>query len=52
MLHHFGEVVHQPQRIWWAVTAIGVATAVVLWIYDKALRVAREPSIKPQAVAG
>lgn len=52
LLHHFGEVAHQPQRIWWAVTGIGVATAVLLWVYDKVLRVAREPSTKPQAVAG
>lgn len=36
LIHHFGEVTHQPQRIWWAVTAVGVATAVLLWIYDKA----------------
>jgi POT family proton-dependent oligopeptide transporter len=36
LIHHFGEVTHQPQRIWWAVTLVGVATAVLLWIYDKA----------------
>jgi proton-dependent oligopeptide transporter, POT family len=47
LLHHFGEVAHQPQKIWWAVTAIGVVTAVLLWVYDKVLRVAREPSTKP-----
>lgn len=36
LIHHFGEVTHQPQRIWWAVTAVGVLTALLLWIYDKA----------------
>ena len=35
LLHHFGEVVHQPNRIWWAVTGIGVATTALLWIYDR-----------------
>ena len=35
LIHHFGEVTHQPGRIWWAVTAVGVATAALLWIYDK-----------------
>jgi proton-dependent oligopeptide transporter, POT family len=35
LLHHFGEVTHQPARMWWAVTAVGVATAVALWIYDR-----------------
>lgn len=35
LLHHFGEVTHQPGRIWWAVTSVGVATAALLWVYDK-----------------
>jgi POT family proton-dependent oligopeptide transporter len=38
LIHHFGEVQHQPARIWWVVTGIGVATALLLWIYDKTLR--------------
>jgi len=38
LIHHFGEVKHQPGRIWWAVTAVGVATAALLWIYDKKVR--------------
>jgi len=38
LMHHFGEVKHQPQRIWWAVTAVGVATTALLWIYDKTIR--------------
>jgi proton-dependent oligopeptide transporter, POT family len=35
LVHHFGEVLHQPKLIWLCVTAIGLATAVLLWIYDK-----------------
>jgi predicted MFS family arabinose efflux permease len=38
LIHHFGEVTHQPERIWWAVSAVGVATAALLWIYDKTVR--------------
>ena len=38
LVHHFGEVAHQPSRIWWAVTAVGLATAALLWIYDKKVR--------------
>ena len=34
-VHHFGEVMHQPERIWWAVTAVGVATTALLWVYDR-----------------
>jgi len=38
LIHHFGEVTHQPERIWWSVTGVGVATAALLWIYDRTLR--------------
>ena len=45
LMHHFGEVTHQPERVWWAITAVGVATAALLWIYDKTIRVtASEPA--------
>ncbi|HVI06926.1 MAG TPA: MFS transporter [Candidatus Binatia bacterium] len=40
ILHHFGEVTHQPERIWWTVTAVGVATTAGLWIYDRYFRAA------------
>jgi POT family proton-dependent oligopeptide transporter len=39
LVHHFGEVTHQPAYIWWAVTGVGIATAALLWIYDKTVRV-------------
>lgn len=42
LLHHFGEVLHQPGRIWWCVTGIGLATALLLWIYDRTVRTASE----------
>jgi POT family proton-dependent oligopeptide transporter len=35
LVHHFGEIQHRPERIWWAVTGVGVATAGLLWIYDR-----------------
>jgi dipeptide/tripeptide permease len=38
LVHHFGEVQHQPQRIWWAVTTVGIATTALLWIYDKTVK--------------
>ncbi len=38
LAHHFGEVTHQPERMWWVVTGVGMATACALWIYDKTLR--------------
>lgn len=34
LLHHFGEIQHHPQRIWWVVSGVGVVTALLLWIYN------------------
>jgi proton-dependent oligopeptide transporter, POT family len=38
LLHHFGEVQRQPPRFWWAITAIGLATTLLLWIYDRIVK--------------
>jgi proton-dependent oligopeptide transporter, POT family len=38
LVHHFGEVVHQPERIWWCVSAVGMITSALLWIYDKTVK--------------
>lgn len=48
LAHHFGEVMHQPQRMWWVVTGVGIATAILLWIYDRSLGVSR-PAAVPTA---
>jgi proton-dependent oligopeptide transporter, POT family len=42
LMHHFGEVTHQPQRIWLSVTAVGLATTILLWIYDRQMGTAGE----------
>jgi len=44
LIHHFGEVTHRPERIWWAVTSVGVATAALLWIYDRTVRTGAVPA--------
>jgi MFS family permease len=38
LLHHFGEVQHRPQMFLWALTAIGLVTTLLLWIYDRILQ--------------
>jgi len=35
LIHHYGEVKHQPGMMWVVITGIGVLTAVLLWIYDR-----------------
>ena len=37
LIHHYGEVKHEPAGMWWVIVAVGVATAVLLWVYDKVL---------------
>jgi dipeptide/tripeptide permease len=42
LLHHFGEVQHRPERFLWALTAIGMATTLLLWIYDRIVKPGKE----------
>ena len=44
LLHHFGEVAHQPERMWWVVTGLGIVTTAALWIYDKFFRPQTTPA--------
>jgi proton-dependent oligopeptide transporter, POT family len=39
LMHHFGEELHRPQMVWWSVIAVGVVTTILLWIYDRVVRV-------------
>ncbi len=38
LLHHFGEVQHRPQLFLWALTAIGLVTTLLLWMYEQILQ--------------
>ena len=51
LLHHFGEVKHQPEIMWWIVSAIGVLTAIALWIYDKTISPRTRQSSNTEAQA-
>jgi POT family proton-dependent oligopeptide transporter len=44
LIHHFGEVTHHPQQMWWVITGIGLLTALLLWIYDRTLTPVKEPA--------
>ena len=35
LIHHFGEVLHQPAMMWWVIIGVGVVTTILLWIYDR-----------------
>ena len=38
LMRHYGEELHQPQMVWWWVVGVGVATTILLWIYDRLVR--------------
>ena len=48
VMHHFGEVSGHPERVWWAIAAVGVATALLLVVYDRLVR----PAPKESAARG
>jgi proton-dependent oligopeptide transporter, POT family len=37
LMQHYGEELHQPEMVWWWVMGVGVATTLLLWIYDRLL---------------
>jgi dipeptide/tripeptide permease len=50
LLHRFGEVQHRPDLIWWSVAGVGVATAALLWVYDKTLRVSGSEAVPEKSL--
>ena len=39
LMHHFGEEMHRPKLVWWSVVGVGLVTTLLLWIYDKFVRI-------------
>ncbi len=39
LMHHFGEELHRPEMVWWSLVGVGLATTLLLWIYDRFIRV-------------
>jgi proton-dependent oligopeptide transporter, POT family len=38
VMHQVGEVAHQPQRVWWVISLVGLLTTLLLWIYDRIVK--------------
>lgn len=38
LVHRFGEIVKHPSQMWWVITAIGLATSFLMWIYDRMVK--------------
>ena len=43
LLRYFGDVVHQPQRMWWAVSAVGIAGTLLMVAYDRVFKPGQAP---------
>jgi proton-dependent oligopeptide transporter, POT family len=43
LLQVFGQTPHRPAEMWWVILAIGVLTAIAMWVYDKIVKPA--PSV-------
>jgi dipeptide/tripeptide permease len=39
LMKHYGEELHQPQMVWWWVIGVGILTTLLLWLYDRVIRV-------------
>ncbi len=38
LLYYFGDVLHRPQQMWWVVTGVGIAGAVLMVVYDRVFK--------------
>jgi proton-dependent oligopeptide transporter, POT family len=38
LLHEFGEVLHRPQQMWWAITGVGIIGSLLMLIYDRVFK--------------
>lgn len=43
LVNYFGEVLHRPNLLWYVIAGIGVATTLLMWLYDRLLRPAVSP---------
>ncbi len=46
LLHHYGEVAHQPQKIWYWMTGVGVFATLLMYLYDLILKPAAASDAK------
>jgi POT family proton-dependent oligopeptide transporter len=38
LVHHCGEVLHRPRQMWWVVSGIGLATTLLMWLYNRIVK--------------
>jgi proton-dependent oligopeptide transporter, POT family len=38
LVHRYGEELHRPRQMWWVLAAIGFATTLLMWVYNRAVK--------------
>jgi proton-dependent oligopeptide transporter, POT family len=38
LVHHYGEVAHRPQQMWWVVSGVGIFSTILMVLYDKIVK--------------
>ena len=38
LVHHYGEVLHRPQQMWWVIAGVGIFTTVLMILYDRIVK--------------
>ncbi|HTY61294.1 MAG TPA: MFS transporter [Acidobacteriota bacterium] len=44
LVNYFGEVIHRPTQLWYVIAGIGIATTLLMWIYDRLVKPAATPA--------
>lgn len=44
LVHHFGDVLHQPRQMWWIISGVGVLTTLLMLAYDRAFKPGQDVS--------
>lgn len=52
LLKEFGDVLHRPQQMWWIITGVGLAGAVLMLMYDRVFKPGQAPEpVEAQSTA-
>jgi len=46
LLHYYGEVVHQPRRMWYWITALGLFATLLMYLYDVIFKPAASAAVE------
>lgn len=38
LVNYFGEILHRPNQLWYVIAGIGIATTLLMWIYDRLVK--------------